>query len=347
MLSTPVPVRNPLTRVSLNGGREPSPGRASPGKPRSPPARAYLAPTFASLAAKQRAARPRGPTVFPRLRLADFLFGRKLGKGKFGKVYLVRHNPSGFVCALKVMEKAEIAEYKVERQFQREVEIQARLYHPNIVRLYGHFHDAKRVYLLLEYSCHGELYRMLTKQGRFSDVDASCYVVQTARAIRHLHARGIIHRDIKPENLLLGANNTVKLSDFGWLVRATGRRATMCGTLDYLPPEMVELKEYDARVDVWLLGVLAYEFLVGVPPFEDKMKNTTYRRIASVDLQFPGHVTHDAQDFVRALLQHDPAKRMRIEDVEKHPWVVKNKGYWMTGEGTGAGPGERAKETGG
>ncbi len=98
----------------------------------------------------------------------------------------------------------------------------------------------------------------------------------------------VIHRDIKPENLLLDSKGDVKIADFGWSVHApSSKRATMCGTLDYLPPEMVEGHEHDEKVDLWSLGVLCYEFLVGKPPFEAESHADTYRRITHVDIKWP------------------------------------------------------------
>jgi aurora kinase len=109
------------------------------------------------------------------------------------------------------------------------------------------------------------------------------------KALIYLHRKHVIHRDIKPENLLLGTNGELKIADFGWSVHApSNRRQTLCGTLDYLPPEMVEGKDHDEKVDLWSLGVLCYEFLFGKPPFEDASSyKGTYRRIAQVDLRFP------------------------------------------------------------
>lgn len=261
--------------------------------------------------------------------LDDFEIGKKLGKGKFGKVYCVRDKSTGYICALKVMDKKELIEYKVEKQIRREVEIQSNLRHPNISRLLGHFHDSSKVYLLIEYVAQGELFKVLRRKGRFNDVRASKYIAQMADALSYLHKKHIIHRDIKPENILLGLDGNIKISDFGWSVHApSSRRTTMCGTLDYLPPEMVEAKEHDYRVDIWSLGILTYEFLVGCPPFEEAGHAATYRRISKVDLRIPSFVSPDAADIIKRFLQHSPEKRFPLEQVANHPWVLKNKPYW-------------------
>ena len=204
-------------------------------------------------------------------KLSSFELGRPLGKGKFGRVYMVRTlcEPR-YILALKCLHKHEIVQAKVEKQVRREIEIQSHLRHPNILRLYGYFHDEKRVFLMLEFAGKGELYKQLHRHGRFSEKRSSRYVAQMADALGYLHRKHVIHRDIKPENLLLGVNGELKIGDFGWSVHAPGnRRTTLCGTLDYLPPEMVEGREHTEKVDLWALGVLTYEFLVGVPPFED------------------------------------------------------------------------------
>ena len=98
----------------------------------------------------------------------------------------------------------------------------------------------------------------------------------------------------------------------------------MCGTLDYLPPEMIEGHTHDERVDHWALGILTYEFLVGKPPFEAQSNQDTYRRIVNVDLRFPSHVTAPARDLVVRLLRKNPTDRIALEDVLNHPWIAKN-----------------------
>ncbi|KAK9480582.1 kinase-like domain-containing protein [Lipomyces japonicus] len=261
--------------------------------------------------------------------LDSFEIGRKLGKGKFGRVYCARDKATGYVCALKVMDKKELTHFKVEKQFRREIEIQSNLRHPNILRLYGHFHDSTRVFLILEYAGQGEMFKVLRKRGRFDEVLASHYISQIASALAYLHKKHIIHRDLKPENLLIGLDGVVKLSDFGWSVHTpSSRRTTMCGTLDYLPPEMVEAKDHDFRVDLWALGVLTYEFLVGNPPFEEPAHKATYKRISKVDLKIPPFVSPEAADLIRRLLQHSPERRFPLEQVPEHPWMVRNRPRW-------------------
>ncbi|KAJ3104633.1 hypothetical protein HDU97_009024 [Phlyctochytrium planicorne] len=257
--------------------------------------------------------------------LQDFDVGRALGKGKFGRVYLAREKKSGYVVALKILFKAELIQSKVEKQLRREIEIQSHLRHRNILRLYGYFYDAKRVYLILEYAAQGELYKLLKKSQRFSERRAASYILQMADALSYLHKKHVIHRDIKPENLLIGINGELKIADFGWSVHTNTRRQTLCGTLDYLPPEMVEGRDHNEAVDLWSLGILCYEFLVGVPPFEDHTSyKATYRRIAKVDLKVPEYISEGAKDLITKLLQYDPEKRLRLDLVKQHPWIVEN-----------------------
>ncbi|XP_075757277.1 aurora kinase A isoform X2 [Pelodiscus sinensis] len=218
--------------------------------------------------------------------LDDFEIGRPLGKGKFGNVYLAREKQSKFILALKVLFKTQLEKAGVEHQLRREVEIQSHLRHPNILRMYGYFHDATRVYLILEYAPRGEVYKELQKLTKFDEQRTATYMTELADALSYCHSKRVIHRDIKPENLLLGSNGELKIADFGWSVHApSSRRTTLCGTLDYLPPEMIEGRTHDEKVDLWSLGVLCYEFLVGKPPFEADTYQETYRSISKKALR--------------------------------------------------------------
>ncbi|OJJ50453.1 hypothetical protein ASPZODRAFT_175456 [Penicilliopsis zonata CBS 506.65] len=248
------------------------------------------------------------------LHLGMFEIGKPLGKGKFGRVYLAKERSSGFVCALKVLHKSELQQGGVQKQVRREIEIQSNLRHPNVLRLYGHFQDSKRIFLILEYAGRGELYKHLRKEHRFPEWKAAHYIAQMAAALKYLHKKHVMHRDIKPENILVGIHGEIKISDFGWSVHApNNRRQTMCGTLDYLPPEMLKPGSqdsfYNEKVDLWSLGVLTYEFLVGEAPFEDTPV-MTQRRIARADMSIPSFVSPEARDLIKRLLVLDPEKRI-------------------------------------
>ncbi|KAL0297244.1 UNVERIFIED_CONTAM: Serine/threonine-protein kinase Aurora-1 [Sesamum radiatum] len=234
--------------------------------------------------------------------LNDFDIGKPLGRGKFGHVYLAREKRSNHIVALKVLFKSQLKQSQVEHQLRRE----------------------KRVYLILEYAAKGELYKELQRCKYFSERRAATYVASLARALIYCHGKHVIHRDIKPENLLVGAQGELKIADFGWSVHTFNRRRTMCGTLDYLPPEMVESVEHDSNVDIWSLGVLCYEFLYGVPPFEAKEHSDTYRRIIQVDLKFPPKpiVSSAAKDLISQMLVKDSSQRLPLHKLLEHPWIV-------------------------
>ncbi|KAM3656021.1 aurora kinase C-like [Ammospiza maritima maritima] len=271
-------------------GSEP-PGKALPGAGRVP-----LEPS----------AVPAPPPPVRSFSLEDFEVGRPLGKGKFGNVYLARERRSGFLVALKVLFKSQVEQEGVEHQLRREIEIQAHLRHPNVLRLYNYFHDRRRVFLILEFAPRGELYKELQRCRRLDATRTATLMEELADALLYCHGRKVIHRDIKPENLLLGLKGELKIADFGWSVHAPSlRRRTLCGTLDYLPPEMVDGGGHDEKVDLWCLGVLCYELLAGHPPFESPSPADTYRRITQVDLHFPAHIPEGARDLIQRLLRRE------------------------------------------
>lgn len=257
--------------------------------------------------------------------LSDFDLGRPLGKGKFGNVYLAREKMSHYVVALKVLFKSQILDSEIEHQVRREVEIQCRLRHPNILRMYGYFHDEKRIYLILEYAKYGALYKLLKERGRFDEKTAAIYVRDLAKALLYCHLKKVIHRDLKPENLLIGHNWELKMADFGWSVHSpSSRRTTLCGTLDYLSPEMIDRKPHSYAVDIWSLGVLCYELLVGLPPFDSEEVKQTCNKIRGVHINYPGFVSENAKDLIGKLLVINPEQRLSLSKVLQHSWILQN-----------------------
>jgi aurora kinase A len=253
----------------------------------------------------------------------DIDIGDRLGSGKFGTVYLARERRSEYIFALKVLHKSQLIRHGLENQLRREIEIQNHLRHPNILRMFNYFWDEENIYLFLEMAPGGEVFEYLRKKGKFSEARAAWYLKQVAEAVKYCHSKHVIHRDIKPENILLGFNDTLKLADFGWSVHApTSKRTTFCGTLDYLPPEMIlgPNRAHGFAVDIWALGILCYEFLCGKTPFQDVNRSKTYDNISYREIKFPAGLSPYAVHLISGMLQKDPKRRLNLDQILSHPW---------------------------
>lgn len=260
--------------------------------------------------------------------LNDFYIGTPMGRGKFGRVYLAKERNTGYIVAIKLLIKSELLKHNMQHQVLREIEIQTHLSHPHILPLLTYFSDDKRIYLVLEFAAKGELYRYLQNQPqhRLTEEVSAKFIDQVADAIDYCHRNRVIHRDIKPENLLLLANGDIMLADFGWSVHApSSKRKTMCGTVDYLPPEMIENRIYNEKVDHWCVGVLAYEFIVGKPPFETSSQSATFDRIKKIDVHYPSFMSDLAKDLISKLLKYNPNERLPMPEVRNHEWILTKK----------------------
>merc|ERR1719192_3141496 len=264
-----------------------------------------------------------------RMHCKDFLPLRVIGKGAFGEVRLVQKLDTGHVYAMKVLKKMEMVDKDQVAHVRAERDILVEADHQWVVKMYYSFQDEERLYLIMEFLPGGDLMTLLMKKDTLTEDAAQFYISETALAIQSIHALGFIHRDIKPDNILLDARGHVKLSDFGlctglkkshrtdfysdlsnvsptdFSVNANpmdskrkleswkrNRRAlaySTVGTPDYIAPEVFLQTGYDKSVDMWSLGVIMFEMLVGYPPFASETPQETYRKVMNwkTTLEFP------------------------------------------------------------
>jgi serine/threonine protein kinase len=259
--------------------------------------------------------------------LQDFHLLRTLGTGTFGRVRLAKYRDADKFFAMKIMLKTDVVKFKQEKHVMNERWLLAKLNFPFIIRLYAAFQDSRNLYLLLEYAIGGELYSYLRRAGRFSLATTKFYAAEIMMAIEYLHNMDIAYRDLKPENLLLDAKGHIKLSDFGFAKHIHDRTWTLCGTPEYLAPEIIANQGHGKAVDWWALGILIYEMLAGYPPYYDQTPFGTYEKILAGWLAFPSHFDTLSIDLIRRLLQPDPMVRLGNlqggpQDIRHHPWFA-------------------------
>lgn len=267
----------------------------------------------------------RGRNTSGKYCLNDFQILRTLGTGSFGRVHLVRSNHNGIFYALKVLKKQTIVKLKQVEHTNDERTMLSIVSHPFLIRMWGTFQDAEQVFMVMDYIEGGELFSLLRKSQRFPNPVAKFYAAEVCLALEYLHANEIIYRDLKPENILLDRNGHVKITDFGFAKYVPDVTYTLCGTPDYIAPEVISTKPYNKSVDWWSFGIYIYEMLAGYTPFYDANAMKTYENILNAELKFPSFFHPDAQDLLSKLIMRDLSKRLGnlqngTADVKNHPW---------------------------
>jgi len=259
--------------------------------------------------------------------LADYDPKRTLGTGSFGRVMLVTDKKTNSVCALKILEKAKVVRLKQVEHTLSEKQLLAAVDFPVLVNLLASFKDNANLYMVMEFAVGGEMFSSLRKEKKFSEPRSRFYGGQIVIALEYLQHLNIIYRDLKPENLLFDAKGYIKITDFGFAKHVVGRTWTLCGTPEYLAPEIILSKGYNRAVDWWALGVLIFEMCAGYPPFYAEQPIQIYEKIVTGKVRYPSHMSKDLQSLLRSLLEADITKRYGmlkngVNDIREHEWFA-------------------------
>lgn len=254
-----------------------------------------------------------------------------IGTGTFARVLLVRHREASpllgsiKIFAMKVLRKSEVVRLRQAEHVNSERHILSHIRHPFIVDLYATFQDKLNIYMLLSYVPGGELFTHLRRAGRFSPDVTRFYLATIILALRYLHSYNVIYRDLKPENLLLDSRGYLRLADFGFAKRVDDRTWTLCGTPEYLAPEIIQADGHGKAADWWACGILCYEMLVGYPPFFDDHAYGIYEKILRGKIHWHRDTDPLSRELIRAFLHPDRSKRLGNliggpDDILNHPW---------------------------
>ncbi|XP_064326700.1 hormonally up-regulated neu tumor-associated kinase isoform X3 [Phalacrocorax carbo] len=266
-------------------------------------------------------------------RVGNYLIGRKLGEGSFAKVREGLHVLTGEKVAVKVIDKKRAKkDTYVTKNLRREGQIQQMIRHPNIAQLLDILETENSYYLVMELCPGGNLMHKIYEKKRLEEHEARKYIRQLILAVEHLHRAGVVHRDLKIENLLLDEDNNIKLIDFGLsncagILGYSDPFSTQCGSPAYAAPELLARKKYGPKIDVWSIGVNMYAMLTGTLPFtvEPFSLRALYQKMVDKEMNpFPTQLSTAAINFLRSLLEPDPAKRPNIQQALANRWLNEN-----------------------
>jgi len=255
-----------------------------------------------------------------------------MGSGAYGVVWKCIHAKTGQTRAVKIIPKQDSGQVKADIELiNKELEILRTLDHPNIVKLYEYYEDAKKFYLVTEYCEGGDLFAGISKVGRVPEPLAAKIMRQVLSAISYCHANNIVHRDLKPDNILLdsaGLEGVIKVIDFGTaeIFQPGSSLKGQSGTSQYVAPEVLK-NFYNNKCDAWSAGVVLYELLSGKTPFQGKNDNEIVTNVAKGHYTMIGEpwntISKEAKDLIKKLLTYNPDKRIAAKDAIKDPWIMK------------------------
>ncbi|KAF6306905.1 polo like kinase 4 [Rhinolophus ferrumequinum] len=261
-------------------------------------------------------------------KIEDFKVGNLLGKGSFAGVYRAESIHTGLEVAIKMIDKKAMYKAGMVQRVQNEVKIHCQLKHPSILELYNYFEDNNYVYLVLEMCHNGEMNRFLKNRRKpFSENEARQFMHQIITGMLYLHSHGILHRDLTLSNLLLTRNMNIKIADFGLATQLKmphEKHYTLCGTPNYISPEIATRSAHGLESDVWSLGCMFYTLLIGRPPFDTDTVKNTLNKVVLADYEMPTFLSREAKDLIHQLLRRNPADRLSLSSILDHPFMSQN-----------------------
>jgi len=264
-----------------------------------------------------------------------------LGQGSFGTVRLVKHKETEHTYALKGVSKKSIVDNNQGKHIMSEKRVMMRFNHPFLVRLYNTYNQKDLLFFLLEPVLGGELFTLLRNKQLFAESESIFYAGCVVLAFEYMHMKGTVYRDLKPENLLIDSDGYIQVTDFGFAKRiGDGKTWTLCGTPDYLCPEIVNGSGHGKGADWWTVGVLIYEMLTGKTPFYAHDQMDMFENIVHAKVPYPSTMSTEAKDLLKGLLARKQTKRLGVirekcngemmagpRLIKKHPWWGHSNGF--------------------
>jgi len=267
------------------------------------------------------------------LKKVGWLLGKELGSGHFAKVKLVTRESDGVTAACKIIKKPK--DSKKREAAEKEYKILTAIDHPYVCKCYEAFETDDKIYLMLELMEGGELFDRIVDMGHFTEEMAADVTYKLLGALKYMHDKKIAHRDLKPENMLMtgkGPDAQVKITDFGlskFFDEQSSLMKTPCGTPGYIAPEVLNMKGYNEKCDVWSFGVIVYILLCGFPPFYADNDAQLFEKIKKGQYQFLkpywDPISEEAKACVARMLTVDAGKRPSCEELMEDPWLASAK----------------------
>ncbi|XP_057660882.1 serine/threonine-protein kinase polo [Diorhabda carinulata] len=251
--------------------------------------------------------------------------GRFYGKGGFAKCYELTNTLNSQVYAGKIVSKLLMTKQNQKEKMTQEIQIHQSLRHRNVVGFHNFFDDNHNIYIILELCRKKSMMELHKRRKALTEPETRFYMKQILSGVQYLHQNRIIHRDLKLGNLFLNDDLIVKIGDFGLAAKIEfegERKKTLCGTPNYIAPEILTKKGHSFEVDIWSIGCIMYTLLIGKPPFETTSLKETYDRIKKCEYRITSNISVSSQHMIMMMLQSDPKSRPKVEELSIHEFIV-------------------------